>query len=236
MNRIEILKRLAASLGARNYLEIGVFKGDTLFPLRVPRKVAVDPSPRLRLSRKLRHCLRYPANLFNTYHRMTSDAYFRDVRPQPDSFDLVYIDGLHTYEQALRDAENALGVLRPGGVIVMHDCNPTHEGAAYRATSLADAVAASPPGWTGEWCGDVWKAIVHLRATRPDLEVVVLDCDYGVALVRRVPPGPALGVDITGLADWPYARLAAERTALLNLKPPEYLERWIASHGRGRAE
>ena len=235
MDRVEILKRLAHSLNARNYLEIGVFKGSVLFALRIPRKVAVDPSPRFKFRHKLRHSLRNPTNLFNAYHRMTSDAYFREVRPAPNSFDLVFIDGLHTYAQALRDAENALGVLRPGGVIAMHDCNPPHEAAAYPAASLADAAATCPPGWTGEWCGDVWKAIVHLNATRPDLEVAVLDCDYGVGLLRPAPAGPAPGIDITGLAAWPYRRLAEDRAALLNLKPPAYLDRWIASHGRGRA-
>lgn len=228
MDRIEILRRIAAALNARHYLEIGVSKGESFFPLRIARKVAVDPHPRLSWRKRLRKCIANPANLFNAYHRITSDEYFARCAPPPGGFDLAFIDGLHTYEQALRDTLNTLKVLNPGGVVALHDCTPPNEAAAYPARSYEDAAAARPPGWTGEWCGDVWKAIVHLRAAHPELEVAVLDCDYGVGLVRRGRGAPAPPVDLAALARWDYARLAAARTELLNLRPPAYLDAWIA--------
>ncbi|MGQ0675227.1 MAG: class I SAM-dependent methyltransferase [Rhodospirillales bacterium] len=228
MDRIEILQRVATALNARHYLEIGVSKGESFFPLRIARKVAVDPHPRLSWRKRLRNCLGNPLNLFNAYYPVASDEYFARVRPPPGGFDLVFIDGLHTYEQALRDTLNALKVLKPGGVVALHDCNPPHAAAGFPARSYEDAAAARPPGWTGEWCGDVWKAIVHLRAFHPELDVAVLDCDYGVGLVRRGRPAAAAPPDADGLRDWDYSRLAAARSELLNLKPPVYLDAWLA--------
>ena len=228
MDRIEILQRIARALNARRYLEIGVSKGESFFPLRVARKVAVDPHPRLSWRKKLRKCIVNPLNLFNSYHLVTSDEYFAGAAIPPGGFDLAFIDGLHTYEQALKDTLNALNALKPGGVVALHDCNPPHAAAAFPARSYEDAAAAKPSGWTGEWCGDVWKAIVHLRSRHPELEVTVLDCDYGVGLVRRAKVAATRGIDVRDLAGWDYARLAAARVELLNLKPPSHLDRWIA--------
>ena len=39
--------------------------------------------------------------------------------------------------------------------------------------------------WNGNWVGDVWKAILKLRAQHADLETCVLNCDYGIGLVYR---------------------------------------------------
>ncbi len=64
----------------------------------------------------------------------------------------------------------------PAASILVHDCNPP------------TAAAASPdPAGAGEgpWCGDVWKAIVNLRATRSDLRVRVLDTDCGIGVIER---------------------------------------------------
>ena len=63
---------------------------------------------------------------------MTSDEFFAKAS-LPFRFDVVFIDGLHTYEQSRKDAENALGVIVEGGVIIMHDCNPPNAAAAQPA-------------------------------------------------------------------------------------------------------
>ncbi len=36
-----------------------------------------------------------------------------------------------------------------------------------------------------EWCGDVWKSFVKFRATRPDLQMRTVDCDWGCGIIRR---------------------------------------------------
>ncbi|MFW3116047.1 hypothetical protein MHAE_19981, partial [Mycobacterium haemophilum DSM 44634] len=68
--------------------------------------------------------------------------------------------------------------------------------------------------------GDVWKAIVHLRSTRPDLRIAVLDCDFGVGIIRKGSPERPLSYSAEQVAALNYADLAADRERLLNLKPP----------------
>lgn len=38
-----------------------------------------------------------------------------------DKYDLIYIDGLHTYEGAYADIKNAIPLLEPGGLLVVDD-------------------------------------------------------------------------------------------------------------------
>ncbi|MFN3420404.1 MAG: class I SAM-dependent methyltransferase [Armatimonadota bacterium] len=44
-----------------------------------------------------------------------------DWTPYERSVDFVFIDGAHDYESVRKDTENALKIIRPGGVIVWHD-------------------------------------------------------------------------------------------------------------------
>ncbi len=44
-----------------------------------------------------------------------------DWTPYERSVDFVFIDGAHDYESVRKDTENALRIIRPGGIIVWHD-------------------------------------------------------------------------------------------------------------------
>lgn len=103
-------------------------------------------------------------------HRMTSDQFFEQ---NVEKFDIIFIDGLHEYSQVYKDVQNALKVLNEGGVIICHDCNPTTE------------VMQKVPREVREWTGDCWKAFVRLRHERDDLEMRVIDTDYGVGIIRK---------------------------------------------------
>jgi hypothetical protein len=87
----------------------------------------------------------------------------------------------------------------------------------------------------GLWIGDVWKAIVHLRSTRPDLLVGVFKCDQGVGFVRKGAPESTLPYSVEQVAALTYADLKADRKRLLNLKSPRYLGEFLAS-GAGSAQ
>ena len=90
-------------------------------------------------------------------HCMTSDEFFRlnaaKSRHDQLKFDLVLIDGLHSWEQVLRDFLNALACLQPGGLIVFHDCLPFDE---------RQQVDPRPQPH-GFWTGNVWKTLFVLR-------------------------------------------------------------------------
>ena len=98
---------------------------------------------------------------------MSSDSYFANYHQK---FDIIFIDGLHLYEQVLKDIINSLHHLNEGGVIVMHDCMPTREEYQYR-----DRV-------TGSWNGDVWKAY-YLYKQISQYDCYVIDQDWGCAVI-----------------------------------------------------
>ena len=154
MYRWELLNLLAFKYRYNDYLEIGCQNVNVNFNKIIAfNKISVDPEP-----------------VFEVHHKCTSDEFFsRNLR----FFDLIFIDGLHHYEQVLKDVNNALNCLLPNGTIVVHDCLPTTEVMQQREDN------------GGEWTGDVWKAIAILRVTRPDLTISVVDTDYGCGLIKK---------------------------------------------------
>jgi methylenetetrahydrofolate dehydrogenase (NADP+)/methenyltetrahydrofolate cyclohydrolase len=103
-------------------------------------------------------------------YEMTSDEFFENHCNK--NYDIIFIDGLHHSEQVDRDIENSLKYLNEGGFILLHDCNPPN----YESQIV--------PQQTGLWTGDVWKSIVKIRK-RPDLDVSVVDTDFGVGVVQK---------------------------------------------------
>ncbi len=136
------------------------------------------------------------------------------------------VNGLHTYEQALRDVENTLRYLHDDGVIVLHDCNPALASIAAPAMTYAE-FRAQNRWWDLFWSGDVRKAIVHLRSTRDDLQIAVLKCDFGVGLIRKGIPESRLSYSPEQIEALTYADLAADRANLLNLKPPAHFHEFM---------
>lgn len=183
VDRAALLNHLIVCHGYRSYLEIGVHRrGDLHDRVHAAVKCCVDPDPAAEAD-----------------YVMTSDAFMAEDRGL--RFDLIFIDGLHTGEQVARDIENSLRLLRPGGAIMLHDLNPPTAFHA-RPEFIPDNVA---------WNGTSWEGYAHHRATRPDLEMYVVDADWGCGFVRpgrqQVWTGPVSG----------YAALEAHRRELLNL-------------------
>jgi hypothetical protein len=133
----------------------------------------------------------------------------------------VFVDGMHEHSFAFRDVENALKYLNKGGVIILHDCNPK----SAESTVPFDVWAANNRQFV--WNGDVWKAIVMLRSTRPDLEIFVANTDFGLGIVTKgvQEPLPYKKEDVQQMQ---FADLEAARVQLLNLKSIPFLKEMIA--------
>lgn len=101
-------------------------------------------------------------------YRMTSDAYFLQYKY---TYDLVFIDGLHLAEQVYKDTINSIKVLNPGGIILIHDCLPEKEERQLRVRK------------TGNWQGDIWKAVVELAKHNYSMEL--LKIETGIVLVKN---------------------------------------------------
>lgn len=234
VNRIKAVKQALRNRTNPVYLEIGVSKGQAFGRIAADVKFAVDPA--FRLTERTREQADAKGRV-TRYFEMTSDAFFENEQAvlEQHPIDVALIDGLHTYEQVVRDVENTLRFLRPDGVIFLHDCNPPFELAGRRAESWDDFMAQQKgPFKIGIWNGDVWKAIVHLRSTRPDLLAGVLKCDQGVGFVRFGTPESTLPYSPGQVEALTYADLKADRTRLINLKPPRYLGEFLAA-GPGSA-
>ena len=183
--RTDILNEIRWKYNYRTYLEIGVDYAPLNFDRIVcPDKVGVDPNPKA-----------------NGTHCMTSDVFFAQCT---QTFDLVFIDGLHQSGQCYQDVLNALKHLDEDGTIVIHDCNPPDE---QHQTEIQEQNA---------WTGDVWKAWVKLRAERSDLWMGVVDTDYGVGVIQRGKQVP-----ITLKYPLTYSYLDNNRDYLLNLLDPQ---------------
>ncbi len=212
VTRIDILNELIRQRGYRRYLEIGVQYGHCFRAIRgATRKVAVDPSPLFKPS---------PSEIL---HAMGSDDFFA---ANQETFDLIFVDGLHHADQVLRDVRNALSRLAPGGLVVMHDCNPSTEAAQI------------VPRQAKDWNGDVWRAFVRLRMDLP-YRCFVLDTDHGVGIIDPSTPAKPLSLsgDPMNAEQVSYQDFAKVRTAWLNLthaeplaerlKPPVAKPLWI---------
>lgn len=229
VNRIRAVQRALAGRSNPVYLEIGVSRGQAFQRITADVKIAVDPA--FKLSERTRE-LADAKGRDTRYFETTSDAFFANETAllERHLVDVALIDGLHTYEQVVRDVENTVRYLKDDGVIFLHDCNPPFELAGRRADSWEEFTAQQKgPLVIGIWNGDVWKAIVQLRSTRPDLVVGVLKCDQGVGFVRKGTPESTLPYSVEEVEALTYADLKADRKRLLNLKPPRYLGEFLSA-------
>jgi hypothetical protein len=232
VNRKKVVRRALDGRTNPVYLEIGVKRGAAFRRIAADVKIAVDPAFKIpALYRRLAEAKARETH----YFEMTSDDFFAKEADflEQRRIDVALIDGLHTYEQVLRDVENTLRYLKDDGVIVLHDCNPATESIGYPAQSIAD-FSAKHHWWNLLWSGDVWKAIVHLRSTRDDLRVAVLKRDFGVGIIRKGSPDSRLSYSVQEVEALDYADLAADRQRLLNLKPSAYLSEFLATQRQSK--
>ncbi len=151
-SRIEIIQNIINKNNYKNYLEIGCDKDENFSKIKVEKKVGVDP-------------------IRGGTMRMTSDEFFNSNK---ETFDIIFLDGLHTYEQTIADIDNSLNIINEGGVIIIHDCLPK---------KIWNQIV---PRVYGHWNGDVWKAIVHSRTYKnADTYTCIADHGLGIIFKRR---------------------------------------------------
>lgn len=168
---------IAAFPAMQRYLEIGLEAGRTLENVLASHRVGVDPNP-----------------LFDTenvphgvhIHATTSDDYF-DLVSRREKFDLVFVDGLHTYQQTYSDVINALRHC-PNGVLLIDDVVPSDWISAIPDQVESLAVRRQHGIDNIDWHGDVFKMILILAEHHPELDwVTVSDQGNPQTFVWRRP-------------------------------------------------
>jgi hypothetical protein len=144
---------------ATRYLEVGVAMGLTLESIEAPTRLGVDPAPTFDLSRLPKGLEFFKGTSDDFFHQLDSDVYF----------DVVFLDGLHTFEQVYRDLLNTLAHL-PDGAILIDDTVPSDEVSALpdQGASFARRRELGLPGLP--WHGDVWKLVVSVARYHPELD------------------------------------------------------------------
>ena len=148
--RWDLIKYLIDKHKYSEYLEIGCNEDLLFSKIQIKNKIGVDPVS--------------GGNI-----RKTSDDFFETNKKK---FDIVFIDGLHVYEQVKKDILNSVNCLNEHGIILVHDCMPD---------SLSKQAV---PRYKKLWTGDVWKAIVDLRQNE-NLEIFTCEMDMGIGIIRK---------------------------------------------------
>lgn len=181
MNRTQIIQSLINKIKAKSYLEIGIDNGINFQTIICDKKVSVDPNTDT-----------------IAMHYLTSDDFFKKNK---DTFDVIFIDGLHHADQVYKDIINSLEVLNDDGYIICHDMNPIKE--SHQII----------PFVSGTWNGDCWKAYAKLRIERSDLQMHVINTDHGCGIISKGSQIP-LDIDISSLN---YNFFDMNRKKILNL-------------------
>lgn len=174
MTRTELLNQLIVKYHFKSYLEIGLDDAVNFQRINIESKESVDPyfvdeygSNGERIVTDENGELLPSIKKWLTY-RMTSDEFFAQNKK---TYDLIFIDGLHTKEQVSRDLINSLKCISDNGIIVLHDCIPI----CYDSQIV--------PRETQGWNGDVWKSLPCLSLQ--GLKYNVIDDDFGLGIVQK---------------------------------------------------
>tara|TARA_B100001248_G_scaffold151213_1_gene113613 strand:- start:95 stop:766 length:672 start_codon:yes stop_codon:yes gene_type:complete len=149
-SRSVIIQNIINDKKYKDYLEIGCDRDENFSKIKIENKTGVDP-------------------LQGGTLRMTSNNFFIKNNK---NFDLIFLDGLHTYEQTIKDINNSLKILNKDGVIIIHDCLPK---------KIWNQIV---PRIYGHWNGDVWKAIVHSR-TYSSADTYTCIADHGLGIIFK---------------------------------------------------
>ena len=158
--RWDLIKYLINKNNYKNYLEIGCDQNQLFSKIEIENKTGVDPES--------------GGNI-----KTTSDDFFLN---NAEKFDIIFIDGLHIYEQVKKDILNSINCLNDGGIVLVHDCMPD---------SLAKQAV---PRFKMKWNGDVWKAIVDLRQNK-DLDIYTCEMDEGIGIIKKNKNSEILKLD-----------------------------------------
>src|SRR5574343_80065 len=199
--RWEIINHFARLYNYQTYLEIGVNRALNIRNVIIPNKDGVEPSFKSYGDET------DLTNIPEINYRMTSDDFFKYAIENQKKYDCVFIDGLHEYEQVEKDIINSFLCLNENGTIIMHDCLPLNE------------ELQRVPRETGIWNGDTWKAYVKLRCSKPNLDMCVMDTDWGVGVIRKGTQNIYNKTDINTCLTYEYfAKNTREMLNLISMK------------------
>ena len=158
-NTARLINRLKDGIGATRYLEIGVLFGTTFRDVAMAERIGIDPAFQFDTAA----VADTHTHLFET----TSDAFFAQDRSR--TYDIAFIDGLHTFEQTLRDIFNVVARAHRRTVLLIDDTWPNDIYSAHPDQTEALAYRQAAGGTDRSWNGDVFKTVFFIHDFMPFL-------------------------------------------------------------------
>jgi hypothetical protein len=157
--------KIQALNGARSYLEIGVYSGQTFLNVQLAQKDAVDPKFLFNVDAYKSETVRF--------FQMTSDEFWTTAPVLPQ-YDIIMIDGLHTFEQTFRDFVCSLSHSHERTVWLIDDTLPSDVFSAHpdQARSYAERQRMGKQDFP--WHGDVFKLVLALHDFFPTVNYATI--------------------------------------------------------------
>jgi hypothetical protein len=152
----DMIPNIVRCIGAESYLEIGCADNTCFGKVQATKKIGVDPER-------------------GGTHRMTSDEFFRTNK---EKFDVIFIDGMHTYQQVKVDFENAKRFSNEKGIVIFHDVLPDN-----RYTAWPTKKGRPKPKGVVAWNGDVWRINFDLLEA-PGMDYRIVPNLHGMGILK----------------------------------------------------
>ena len=206
----ELINAVAPLVGAKSCLVLGLETNEVFSSIAVDRKTACAPkfTPDPAIGADIR--------------QMTCDEFF-DLAArsaQPDVFDLVFIDGVHTFQQSLRDVLRSMEHVSEKGLIILDDAVPSDYFASLERADDCHALKEILNFADRDWMGDVYKTLCFIHDFIEGWNYATIVETGRIALLwrerRALAPAFASVAEIASLS---YADLILHRHGLLQYAP-----------------
>lgn len=211
----DVINMLIAQFSLGNYLEYNKYTGELAFDavtcaqkrlIFVPELQYQDPQAARRAA--------LAAGRYSDFAFVAIEEIEAHVAAQ--RFDLIFFDPMHIRPDVDRALQLLPRLLKPGGFLIVHDCNPQE----FELTSKTRRA--------GKWLGETYKAFALFHANNRKRSVTVNE-DYGVGIILN--EGLDLDYKIESAVE--YESVAEDRPLHLGLiEWSEFQERMRAGDRR----
>jgi len=154
----EIIKPLIQILKPRVYVELGIYRFETIMKILpfVDRAIGVDIGDLVVPNKNIE------------FYSMTTDEFYEQNKNKL-IIDFLFIDADHSDKQTLKDFLNYSKIVKDNGIIVLHDTYPENESHLSMTK-----------------CGTAYKVADYIRKNcGSDYEIMTIPVFPGMSLIRK---------------------------------------------------
>jgi hypothetical protein len=220
------LEAIARTRDAKTYLEIGVSKGSTFLNATfLDLRHGVDP-------KFLFDAAAYESESVR-FFEMTSDDFFMLHADPKQKYDIVFLDGLHTFEQTFRDFCCSQAHAHDDTIWLLDDVHPNDIFSAHPDQRVAYQYRERHGSPGKAWMGDVFKVVFAINDFFPNLAFrTMVGKGYPQTVVTRGPRdefAPAFG-DLERISRMTYYDFVENRDRM-NLASDDQVIAWLSDSG-----